>query len=125
MKARTSSRKAASSGDSASSIMRVLPLLTEGADFHLERPGALRLLIELPIGRRDRGRRHQQVRIVERIGAERFQAPLPYPLGVDAGIDDEMGDMDILRAEFARHRLRHSAQPEFGAGKGGIAAATA
>src|SRR3954470_24459154 len=98
MKARTSSRKDASSGDSASSILSVLPLLTEGADFQLEGPGAPRLLIELPIGRRDRGRRHQQIGIVERIGAERFQAPLPNPLGVDARIDNEVGDMDVLRA---------------------------
>jgi len=33
--------------------------------------------------------------------------------------------MDILRTQFARHRLRHSAQPELGACKGGIAAAAA
>src|SRR5437660_1721609 len=125
MKARTSSRKAASSGDSASSILRSLPLLTEGADLHLKRPGAFRLLIELPIGRRDRGRRHQQIRIVERIGAERFQAPLPNPLGVDTRIDDEMSDMDVFRSQLARHRLRHSAQSKLGAGKGGIAAAAA
>src|SRR5262249_43152646 len=43
----------------------------------------------------------------------------------DTGIDDEMGDVDVLRSQFARHRLRHCAQAEFRAGEGGIAAATA
>src|SRR3954468_17865707 len=125
MKARTSSRKDASWGDSASSILSALPLLTEGADFQLEGPSAPRLLVELPVGRRDRGRWHQQIRIVERTGPERFQAPLADPLGVDAGIDNQVGDMDILRAQLTCHRLRHSAQSEFGAGKGSIAAAAA
>ena len=34
-----------------------------------------------------------------------------------------MGDVDVLRPELARHRLRHGAQAELGAGEGGIAAA--
>ena len=45
------------------------------------------------------------------------------PFGIDAGIDDQMRDMDVLRAQFARHRLRHGAQAEFGAGKRRIAGA--
>src|SRR3954464_13610257 len=36
-------------------------LVPERADLHLEGPGALRLLVELPVGVRDRGRRHLQV----------------------------------------------------------------
>ena len=34
-----------------------------------------------------------------------------------------MGDVDVLRPEFARHRLRDGAQPEFRAGKRRIAGA--
>src|SRR5271165_7567606 len=32
-----------------------------------------------------------------------------------------MGDVDVLRTEFARRTLRHRAQAELGAGEGGIA----
>src|SRR6478672_6280081 len=102
-----------------------LPLFAERADFHLERPGAFRLLVELPIGARDRGRRHQQVRIVQRLLAPYLFAALAHPGGVNAGIDDEMRDMNVLRPQFARHRLRDPAQAELGAGKGGKAAAAA
>src|SRR5579859_4867050 len=102
-----------------------LPLLAKGADFELERPGALRLLIELPVGFRDRGGRHQKVGVVQRVRPERLQPPLTHPFGVDAGINDEVGDMDILRPELARGRLRHGAQAEFGAGKGRVTDAAA
>src|ERR1700722_19906239 len=102
-----------------------LPLFPERADFKLERPGAARLLVKLPVGGRDRRRRHQQIRIIERLLAPELLAALPYPCGVDAGIDNQMRDVDVLRPELARHRLRHRAQSEFGAGKGRKAAATA
>src|SRR5262245_42654707 len=125
MKERTSSRKAASSGDNDSSIERSLPLLAEGADFQLKRPGALRLLVELPIGLCHGGRWHQEVGIVERIGTECLDAALPHPFGIDAGVDDEMRDVDVLRPQLARHRLRYCAEAKLGAGEGGIAAAAA
>src|ERR1700742_1920530 len=76
-----------------------LPLLAEGTDFQFEGPGALRLLVELPIGARHRSGRHQQIRIVERARAERLDATLANPFGIHAGIDDEMRDMDVLRTE--------------------------
>src|SRR5262245_1381437 len=102
-----------------------LPLFAERADFELEGPGALRLLIELPIGFRDGRRRHQQIWIIQRVRPQRFDASLPYPFGIDPGIDDEMGDMDVLRPELARHRLRDRPQAELRAGECRIADAAA
>src|SRR5882672_8358103 len=126
MKARTSSRNAASSLERLSSTATLpLPLLAKGTNFQLKGPGAARLLIELPVGLRDRRRRHQQIRIVEGARPERLDPPLPYPFGIDAGIDDEMGDVDVLRAQLAGGRLRHRAQAEFCAGKRRITAAAA
>src|SRR3981189_1680011 len=104
---------------------RALPFLAERANFQLKGPGAARLLVELPIGRGDRRRRHQQVRIVERFLAPELFAAFAHPGGIYAGIDDQMGDMDVLWPEFTRHRLRHRAKPEFRAGKGGKTAAAA
>src|SRR5690349_6784607 len=63
----------------------LLPLFAERADFHFEGPGAFWLLIELPIGSRNRGRRHQQIRIVERLLAPELRAPLAHPSRVHAG----------------------------------------
>src|SRR5882672_703651 len=101
MKARTSSRNAASSLERLSSTATLpLPFFAEGTYFQLERPGAARLLIELPVGLRDRRRRHQQVWIVERARPEGLDPPLAHPFRVDAGIDHEMGDVDVLRAQF-------------------------
>src|SRR5260221_1856180 len=103
MKARASSRKAASSKDKLSSIATLpLPLLAEGSYFQLERPGTAWLLVELPIGFRDRRRRHQEIGVIEGTGSERLQPPLTHPFGVDAGVDDEMGNMNVLLAELAR-----------------------
>src|SRR4051812_8816699 len=103
----------------------VLPLLAERANLQLKRPGAARLLVELPVGCGDRGRRHQQIGTIECFLAPELLAALAYPSGVDAGIDNQMRDMDVLWAQFARHRLRYRAQSELGAGKGGKAAAAA
>src|SRR5260221_316204 len=104
---------------------KTLPLLPQWTKLQLKRPGAARLLVELPIGRGDRGRRHQQVRIIERFLAPELLAALAHPGGIDAGIDDEMCDMDVFRTQLAGHRLRHRPQSELGAGKGGKAAAAA
>src|SRR5229473_7755791 len=82
-----------------------LPLLAEGSYFQLERPGAAWLLVELPVGFRDRRRRHQEIGVIEGTGSERLQPPLTHPFGVDAGVDDEMGNMNVLRAELARGGL--------------------
>src|SRR5258707_1407035 len=108
MKARTSSRNAASSQDKLSSIAPLLlPLLAERPDFMLEGPGVARLLIELPIGFRDRGRAHQAIgiEILDRLRALPANDELAHPFGIDAGIDHEMSDMDILGAKLASDRL--------------------
>src|SRR5258708_37794095 len=101
----------------------VLPLFPERADFKLEGPGAAGLLVKLPVSGCDRGRRHQQIGIVERFLAPHLLAALAHPCGIDAGIDDQMRDMDVLRSELACHRLRHRAQSEFRAGERRITAA--
>src|SRR6516225_2675407 len=99
------------------------PLFCKGSDFAFERPGVARLLINLPIGLGDRFRPHQPARIEIEKGVFAFTLldPLAYPGCVDAGVDDQMRDMDALRAELACRTLRHGAQAEFGAGKCGIA----
>src|SRR5262249_27449771 len=101
----------------------VSPFLREGPDLALERPGVARLLINLPIGLGYRFRPHQPPRI--EIGEGRLALalldPLAHPSGVDAGVDDQMGDVDALRAELARGTLCYGAQTKFGAGESGIA----
>src|SRR6266403_4958816 len=104
---------------------RGLPLFPERANFKLERPGAARLLVKLPVRGGDRGRRHQQIGIIMGFLAPQLLAALAHPCGVDAGIDDQMRDVDVLRSELARHRLRHRAQSEFRAGEGRKTAAAA
>src|SRR5215218_1349067 len=122
MKARTSSRKAASSLERLSSTVTLpLPFLAEGTYFQLGAPGTARLLVEQPIGFGDRRRRHQQVGIIERVRPQRLDPPLAHPLGIHAGVDNEMGDVNVLRSKFARGRLRHGAQAELGTGKGRVA----
>src|SRR5258708_32467549 len=85
------------------------PLFPERADLELKRPGAARLLVKLPVGGCDRRRRHQQIRIVERFLAPELRPALAHPGGVDAGIDDQGRDMDIIQTNPAAHWLLHSA----------------
>src|ERR1700730_9896372 len=98
------------------------PFFRKGSDLALERPGVGRLLIDLPISLGDRGRPHPPTRI--ELGESRLALPLldplAHPRGVDTGVDDQMGDVDVLRTEFPRRTLRHRAQAELGAGEGGI-----
>ena len=46
-------------------------------------------------------------------------------IAVDPAVDDAVGDVDALRAEVARHRLRDRAQPGLGRGEGGEGRPTA
>src|SRR5271168_1745984 len=89
-----------------------LPLFAERAYLQFESPGAAWLLVKLPIGRGDGCGRHQQVRIVERFLAPELLATLAHPGGIDAGVDDQVGDMNIFGPEFARHRLRYGPKSE-------------
>src|SRR5450755_4152430 len=102
-----------------------LPLLAKGPYFQLERPGAAWLLIELPVGFRNRRRRHQEIGVIEGTRPQRLQPPLTHPFGVDAGVDDEMGNVDVLRAKLARGRLGDGPQAKFGTGEGRIAGSAA
>src|SRR5260221_4347057 len=126
MKTRTSSRNAASSLERLSSTATLLlPLLAEGTYFQLRGPGTARLLVEQPIGFSDRRWRCPQVGIIERIRPQRLDPPLTHPLGVHAGVDNEMGDVNVLRSEFARRRLGYRTQAELGTGEGRIAGSAA
>src|SRR3546814_10075437 len=93
----------------ASSSLPDFPIWT---DCLLEGPGGLRLVEKIPIGVGDRVRRHQPVgiEIVERFAAFALRDDVAHEGGIDAGIDDEMRDMDLLRPQFARHRLRDRAE---------------
>src|SRR5713226_4547154 len=120
MKARTSSRNAASSQDKLSSIAALpLPLLAERPNFVFEGPGVARLLIELPIGFRDRRRAHQAIgiEILDRLRALPANDELAHPFGIDTGVDHQMGDMDVLGTKLARGGLRDRPQSEFRAGE--------
>src|SRR5258708_38183385 len=101
MKARTSSRNAASSLERLSSITALpLQLLAEGPDFMLESPGVARLLIELPVSLCDSSRTHQAIRIkvFDRLRAFAARDQLPHPLRIDTRIDLQIGDMDAFGA---------------------------
>src|SRR6266481_4201200 len=122
MKARTSSRNAASSLERLSSITALpLPLLAEGPDFMLEGPGVAWLLIELPVSLCDGSRTHQAIRIevFDRLRAFAARDQLPYPLGIDTRIDNEMGDMDVFGAKLACGGLCNRPQSELRARKRG------
>src|SRR4249920_420784 len=101
---------------SSLSMRHVLPFLPERANFKLEGPGAAWLLVKLPVRGGDRCRRHQQIRILKRLLAPELLPALAHPGRIDAGIDDQVRDMNVFWAEFPRHRLGHGAEAEFGAG---------
>jgi len=63
--------------------------------------------------------------IIQCVRAKRLGLPMPQPVGVDAGLDNDMRDMDILGAQFARGRLCNGPQAELGAGEGRISRPTA
>src|SRR5260370_15010523 len=103
------------------------PFLCVGANLALERPGVAGLLINLPVGLGDRGRPHQPawIEIGERRLTLALLDPLAHPRGVDAGVNDQMADVNALRAELACRTLRDGSQPKFGAGESGITDAAA
>src|SRR5262249_30665463 len=82
----------------------ISPFFCKGSDLPLERPGVARLLTELPIGLGNGGRPHQPARIEigERRLALAFLDPPANPGSVDPGIDHQMRNVDVLRAELAR-----------------------
>src|SRR5260370_9703860 len=91
------------------------PFFGEGADFLLEGPCVARLLVELPIRLGDRGWPHEtfDIEVLHCLVALAFPDSIAHPSGIYAGVDHEMGDVDISRPEFARGALRNSAEPKF------------
>jgi uncharacterized OsmC-like protein len=80
--------------------------LLERSQIEFMRPRAARLLMEMPIGVRDRGRIEQATlagrsRSVGCAGAQ--------TLAVDSSVNDDVGDMDILRAILPRRALSQRA----------------
>src|SRR5271154_2732304 len=90
------------------------PFFSERTDFLLKRPRVARLLIDLPIGIGDRFGTHEtpRIEIVQRRFAFAVFDPLAHPCGIDAGIDDQMGDVNVAGTEFPRGALRYRAQTE-------------
>src|SRR5439155_18592337 len=84
-----------------------LEILDPRAEFDLPGPGAAVLAVEIEIALRDRRRLEHSV------GTARVAA-----LPLDAAVDDEMGDMNVLWRELARHALRQAAQSELAHRKG-------
>src|ERR1700730_2590460 len=76
-----------------------LEILHPRAQLDLPGPGAAMMAVNVEIGLRDRRR------LEHHVGTARIAT---QPL--DAAVDDEMGDMDVLRCKLARHALRQAAQ---------------
>src|SRR5260370_39429506 len=90
------------------------PFFAEGADLLLEGPRVARLLIELPVGLGDRRRPHQafEIEVLHRLVTLALPDSIAHPRGIHSRIDHEMGDVDVLRSEFARGALRNCAESE-------------
>src|SRR5271170_3727843 len=103
------------------------PFFSERTDLLLERPRVARLLIELPVRIRDRFRTHETpgIKIVQCGFAFALFDPFAHPRGINAGIDDQMGDVNIPGTELSRGALCYRAQTEFRARERGVANATA
>src|SRR3546814_1463974 len=93
----------------ASSSLPDFPIWT---DFLLEGPGGLRLVEKIPIGVGNRVRRHQPVgsELVERFAAFALRDDVAHEGGIDAGIDAEMRDMDLLRPQFRTEESKFEIQ---------------
>src|SRR6185437_16553310 len=94
-----------------SGAVAISPFLPGGTKVELVSPAVLGLLVREPVGLGDRAR------LGETIGRNipGFDATCGSHAGmdgfaVDAGIDDQVHDVDVLRAQFAGHRLRNGAE---------------
>src|SRR5713101_2888099 len=80
-------------------VLHALEILHPRAQLDFPGPGAAVLAVDIEIGLR------YCRRLEHSVGTARVAA-----LVLDAPVDDEMGDMDVLRRELARHALREAAQ---------------
>src|SRR3546814_4179326 len=90
------------------------PFFSPGAEVEFVRPRASGLLVEHHIIGGDRLRVEDQVlrpRIIE-VGMAALDE-----IGVDRAVDDRVRDVNALRPQFARHRLREHTQRPLGARK--------
>src|SRR5690242_19456096 len=102
-----------------------LPPLAVGPQIELVSPAVSRLIMQRPVGFGNGAGLDQAVRRKIRHYSGGGAEPPVDRLAVDRTIDDQMGNMNILWGEFARHRLRHRAQAELCRRKRGKARAAA
>src|SRR6202030_2320332 len=90
----------------------MLPPLAVGPEIELVRPAVARLVVQRPVGLGNGAGLDQAVRrkVGHRSGGG-AEASVDR-LAVDRAVDDQMGNMNILRRELARHGLCYSAQAE-------------
>src|SRR5258705_9571895 len=101
-----------------SGMAAILPVLDGRAEVEFMGPAVAGLLMREPVGFSDRRRFCQTVRRnIAGLDAFRCLHALMDRFAVDSGVDQEMYDMDILRPEFARHRLGYRAKSELCGGE--------
>src|SRR5437660_12285610 len=90
----------------------LLPPLAVGPDIELVRPAVARLVVQRPVGFSNGAGLDQAVRrkIGHRSGGS--AEPPVDRRAVDRAVNDQMGNMNILRSKLARHGLFHRAPPE-------------
>ena len=92
--------------------------LLEGAQVEFLGPGTWMLPVQIPVvfGNRVDLERAADPALVQRAGEEAAQA-----IAIDQSVDDDVGDVDALRPEFARHALCQHPQTCLGGGEMGEA----
>src|SRR5260370_34053554 len=81
----------------------MLPPLAVGLDIELVRPAGARLVVQCPVGLGNGAGLGQAVRPKIGHGSGGGAEPSVDRLAVDRAVDDQMGNMNILRRELARH----------------------
>src|SRR5216684_7243152 len=92
--------------------VRASEFFLEGTDVEFLRPRTRVLVREMPVGLGNRVR-------LEHVFVLDIGEALADEGRVDSAVDIDVGDMDSLRPQVARHHLRQPAHREFGGSKGG------
>src|SRR5712691_1898899 len=85
-------------------------IFTVRAQLQLERPGGARLLEQRPIRRRDRIRIEQRLVRLQHVG-------IALARWIDHAVEYDVGDVDVLRPQLPRQRIRQPAQGKLRARK--------